>query len=80
MVKVKIGIAVVSFCGEILRFNHFYHEKFGFSLWMIETMGFFNFDHGHVFFDHMTMTPDVGKMVEKSWSPYHSYPPSFTAH
>ena len=79
MVKVKIGIAVVNFCGEI--FNHFYHEKFGFSLWMLETMGFFLIlTMVMCFFDHMTMTPDVGKMVEKSWSPYHSYPPSFTAH
>ena len=41
MVKVKIGIAVVKCCGKILRFNHFYHEKFGFWLWMFETMGFF---------------------------------------
>ena len=81
MVKVKIGIAVVRFCGQILRFNHFYHEKFGFWLWMFETMGFSNFDHGQVlFFDHMTLTPDVGPMVEKSWSPFPPIPPSFTAH
>ena len=49
MVKVKIGIAVVKFCGKILRFNHFYHEKFGFWLWMFETMGF-DHGHGHVVF------------------------------
>ena len=53
MVKVKIGITVVKFRGKILGFNHFYHEKFGFWLWMSETM---------VFFEILTM--DVGQMVK----------------